>query len=290
MRSPEDFRPLLRACARGAGRSVVSAVTGLALTLAFTGVAAASGGARPEVTHVSTFAEGHEGPAQGSTAGGTEVVIKGNNLLSRGDSCIFSEPTGGSPGEPSLPGCSDVIVYFGSEPGLVVAASKHEIDVFSPPHAAGVVDVTVTTPGGTSSKTSADHYTYLGPTPVPGSGPAPKVTAVSPDRGPASGFTTVTISGQDLLPAGTSACVECAHVTARFGSSTVPVLEGTQERLLLVSPPHDPGTVDVVVTVQGNSSATSAADRFTYTGHGGGHEHGHHHHHHHHPHHHHHRR
>ena len=49
------------------------------------------------------------------------------------------------------------------------------------PAGTGTVDVTVTTPGGTSATSSADQFTYV---------PAPTVGNVSPTSGPA-GATTV---------------------------------------------------------------------------------------------------
>ncbi len=55
-------------------------------------------------------------------------------------------------------------------------------------------------------------------------------------------------------------------MSASFGKSAVPVLEGTPTELVVVSPPHDAGTVDVLVTAAGKQSATNGADRFTYNG------------------------
>ena len=52
------------------------------------------------------------------------------------------------------------------------------------------MDVTVTTPGGTSAINSGDHYTY-----------GPAITGISPATGSSSGGTTVTITGTDLTGA-----------------------------------------------------------------------------------------
>ena len=54
------------------------------------------------------------------------------------------------------------------------------------PAGSGVVDVTVTTPGGKSATSSADQFTYI---------VAPVVTGLSPTSGPAVGGTFVTITG-----------------------------------------------------------------------------------------------
>ena len=53
--------------------------------------------------------------------------------------------------------------------------SATSITATSPAGSAGTVDVTVTTPGGTSATSSADHFTYVA---------APTVTGVSPNAGP----------------------------------------------------------------------------------------------------------
>lgn len=262
MRSPDRCGYELRPVAT----SVLGAVAALAFAPSLLAVPAfAAGGARPVVTHVATLKEGHEGSAEGGTEGGTEVVISGSNLLQGASSCLFSAALGGSPGA-SLPGCSTVIVRFGSEPGLVAFASTHSVDVVSPAHKPGVVDVSVTTPSGTSATSSHDRYKYVGAPPQVGAGTPPVVTGVAPNHGPIGGFTIVTISGEHLLPAGRGACVECSLMSASFGKSAVPVLEGTPTELVVVSPPHDAGTVDVLVTAAGKQSATNGADRFTYNG------------------------
>ena len=50
---------------------------------------------------------------------------------------------------------------------------RHQITATPPPGSAGTVDVTVTTPGGTSATSAADQYTYIAPaepaSPPPGS-------------------------------------------------------------------------------------------------------------------------
>ena len=84
----------------------------------------------PAVTGVS--------PASGTTAGGTVVTITGTAL-------------GGATG-----------VSFGGVAGKVTADSGTQITVTSPP-GQGTVDITVTTPAGTSAATRVDRFTYLSP-------------------------------------------------------------------------------------------------------------------------------
>ena len=84
----------------------------------------------PVITKVS--------PSTGLTSGGNKVTIKGSGL------------NGAS------------VVHFGSVAvtSFAVAAKGNKITVTAPAHGAGVVDITVTTPAGTSSTSNADLYTF----------------------------------------------------------------------------------------------------------------------------------
>ncbi len=96
----------------------------------FTYVSPSSRSSRPAISGVS--------PASGSTAGGTRVTISGTGL---------SGATG---------------VSFGGAAAKISADSATQITVTSPP-GARTVDITVTTPGGTSAATTADRFTYVQP-------------------------------------------------------------------------------------------------------------------------------
>jgi len=82
-------------------------------------------------------------PSQGSTSGGTAVDIDGDYL------------TGASS------------VSFGGVPVPFSTNPDNSITATAPAEAAGTVDVTVTTPGGTSALTGADQFTYVAPSPPP---------------------------------------------------------------------------------------------------------------------------
>jgi len=135
--------------------------------------------------------------------------------------------------------------------------SDHQINALSPtrnqaPADVFVVDVTVTTPSGTSPITPADRFTYSC---------SPTVTSVSPNAGPISGGTSVTING-------------CGGFTTtnavKFGTTPAPrftVVSDTQ--VIAVSPPHAPGPVDVYVTWSspggvGSTGTNWPYDQFTY--------------------------
>jgi hypothetical protein len=76
-------------------------------------------------------------PTWGPVAGGSAVTITGTNLASA------------------------TAVKFGSTPGTVTADSATSITATAP-SGTGTVDVTVTTPGGTSATSSYDKFTYGG--------------------------------------------------------------------------------------------------------------------------------
>jgi IPT/TIG domain/FG-GAP repeat len=87
----------------------------------------------------------------------------------------------------------------------------------------------------------------------------PAVEAVQPARGPSSGGTSVTITGEHL-----------ANATAvRFGESEASIVTRTSQKSITVVSPPGKGTVDVTVENPAGLSAETSADRFTYTEHGG---------------------
>jgi hypothetical protein len=111
------------------------------------------------------------------------------------------------------------------------------------PAGAGVVDVTVTTPTGTSGASPADQFTYLG------------VTGVNPASGLAAGGYTVQVTGSGF--AGATA----VHFGPNLGTGVMVTPDGTQ---LTVTVPPGSGTVDVTVTTPLGTSPAVPADRFTY--------------------------
>ena len=95
-----------------------------------------SASAPPAVTSIS--------PASGPAAGGTVVTVTGTSL---------SAATG---------------VTFGGTPATSFSCTATSCTATAPAEAAGTVDVTVTTAGGTSATSGADHYAYLAPYPFTG--------------------------------------------------------------------------------------------------------------------------
>ncbi|HYH09682.1 MAG TPA: IPT/TIG domain-containing protein [Thermoanaerobaculia bacterium] len=90
---------------------------------------------------------------------------------------------------------------------------------------------------------------------------SPIVSSITPDRGPAAGGTEVTIGGNNFLPA--VQCVVPCPATVTFGDVTVPIKSESDARLVVVTPAHPGGTVDVTVHVAGRNS-TTVQDAFTF--------------------------
>jgi IPT/TIG domain len=168
-------------------------------------------------------------PGSGPAAGGTAVTITGTNF------------TGAT------------AVKFGNVAASFSVNSATSITATSPAGAAGTVDVSVTTPAGTSPVVAADQFTYVG-------GP-PTVTGVNPSSGPLAGGTSVTVSGTGFA-GGTPA--------VSFGAASAAVTSFTSTSIVVTAPASAAaGSVDVTVTMPAGTSATSAADRFTYASGGG---------------------
>ena len=113
-----------------------------------------------------------------------------------------------------------------------------------PAHSAGLVDVRVTTPGGTSAISKADQYTYES---------IPTVSAISPARGAAG--KVITVTGTGIAPG----------VTVAFGATPAVKVTRVSGTELRATAPAGSRTVPVTITTPGGTSTASAATQFTYT-------------------------
>jgi alpha-tubulin suppressor-like RCC1 family protein len=161
-------------------------------------------------------------PASGPQPGGTTVTITGANLA-----------------EASA-------VRFGATPASSFTVNSATSITAVSPAGSGVVDVTVTTPVSTSTATASDKFGYL---------PPPTVTKVKANKGPASGGTTVTITGTALT--GATAVSFGANAASQFTVDSATSITAT-------SPPGTSGAVDVSVTTASGSSTSSSHDLFKY--------------------------
>jgi alpha-tubulin suppressor-like RCC1 family protein len=116
------------------------------------------------------------------------------------------------------------------------------------PAGAGTVEVTVTTPGGTSAASSKDQFEYV-----------PAVAGVSPDTGTVAGGTSVTITG-------TGFALGSSATTFKVGKKYATSVQcASTTSCTAVSPAGKAGTVDVIAAVgKAKSAANAPADEFIY--------------------------
>jgi hypothetical protein len=163
-------------------------------------------------------------PTSGPIGGGTAVTITGTGFA----------------------GAANVSLAGVAATGVSVV-SPTSITATSPAHPAGAVDVTVTNPD-TQSGTCGRCFTYRDP---------PTVTAINPSGGPAAGGTSVAITGGGFDST-------AGATTVRFGSTPATGVSCSSTTSCVAASPAGSGTVDVTVTVGGQTSPTSPADAFTY--------------------------
>jgi hypothetical protein len=161
-------------------------------------------------------------PAGGPLAGGTSVVIHGNNF------------TGAS------------AVEFGSTAATsFTVVNATTIDAVAPAGSVGIIDVIVETTGGTSATSVADNFTYVAD---------PTITGLGTGTGSTAGGTSVVITGTNFTDAS----------AVEFGSTSATSFTVVNATTIDAVAPAGSGTVDVTVETAGGTSATSAADEFTY--------------------------
>jgi hypothetical protein len=119
------------------------------------------------------------------------------------------------------------------------------------PAGAGVVDVTVITPGGTTAVNPASHFTYLGAGTV--------VTGLNPTEGPNTGGTSVVISGTGFTGA----------TQVLFGAIPATGFTIDSDSQITAVSPAGSGTVDVLVATPTGTSPVSAAAKFRFNVGGG---------------------
>ena len=161
-------------------------------------------------------------PGHGPTTGDTTVAIVGKN---------FSGATS---------------VQFGPNQAESFTVNSDHAIVATSPAGTGTVDITVTSPTGTSSTSTADQFTYVLRVPT--------VQMLAPKRGSVNGGTKVTIFGTDLSG------VTSVHFGANAG--TIDTIDSNNS--MVVTSPAGTGTVNVTVTDSNGTSPTDSSDLFTY--------------------------
>jgi alpha-tubulin suppressor-like RCC1 family protein len=161
-------------------------------------------------------------PSSGPQQGATSVSITGVNL-----------------GEATS-------VHFGPNTASSFTVNSATSITATSPSGTGTVDITVSTPSGTNATTAADRFTYI---------PPPAVTKVKPNKGPAAGGTSSTITGSNFTGA---TAVSFGSVAA--SSFTV----NSPTSITAVAPAGTAGAADITVTTASGTSAIVAHDVFKY--------------------------
>jgi hypothetical protein len=163
-------------------------------------------------------------PTSGSIAGGTVVTITGTGFL------------------------TNATVKFGGVAATNVSVTSTSITATAPAHAAGKVDVLVTNTDSQSA-TLTQGFTYALPNPT--------VLSVSPNTGPTSGGTPVTITGTNFQ----------SGATVTFGAQAATDVVVVSSTSIIAHTPVGPISslaVDVAVTNPDSTKGTATA-AFTYT-------------------------
>lgn len=169
----------------------------------------------PSITNVT--------PSSGSSAGGSTVTILGTNLV------------------------GSTSVTFGGTPATSFSlVSPNSLSAIAPAGTVGTVDVVVTTPLGSATRANAFTYTATA---------APQITSFTPNNGPITGGTTVTITGAGFTGA---TAVRFIGVTA----SSFTVDSDTQITAVTAAPPGFASSTVQVVTPNGTAISSRL---FTYT-------------------------
>jgi hypothetical protein len=170
-----------------------------------------------------TKVKANKGPA----AGGTTVTITGT----------------------SFSGAS--AVSFGANPAAsFTVQSATTIEAVSPAGTAGPVDVTVTTPSGTSPVSTHDVFKYEAPT----------IASLSPSAGPIVGGTSVTVSGSGFA-------VGAGATAFRFGKAEATEVQCSSTTSCTFTTPaaKKAGVVEVSAAVgKSKGKKNPPADQFSY--------------------------
>jgi alpha-tubulin suppressor-like RCC1 family protein len=138
-------------------------------------------------------------------------------------------------------------VHFGASEAEYTVNSPTSITAISPPEA-GTANVTVTGPGGISAAVKGDEFEFI-----------PEIEGIAPSSGPASGGTSVTVTGAGFA-------VGVGTTTFKFKSKLATEVNCTSQTSCNIDTPEGKaGTIEVTAAVgKLKSAASSPGDRFTY--------------------------
>ena len=169
-------------------------------------------------------------PNKGYISGGDSVIINGSGFD------IHAAAT---------------VTFGGVVATNVVVLSSTQIQVDTPAHAVGLVDVAVTQFGVMTTMHGA--FTFINPM---------TIASISPDRGSVDGGTLVTIYGESFVPASTTAANSFLDLEVDFGGVpcvVASVSDFTDTMIRCTTGVHVGGVVDVTVSTAPDSNHTDTS-------------------------------
>lgn len=166
-------------------------------------------------------------PAYGAVAGGTSVTISGSGFSTTSGATTFS---------------------FGTNAATQVHCTSTSTCTATAPAGSGSVNVSATVASFSSAAVTADQFTYAA---------QPTISALSVSVGPATGGTTLTVTGTNFR-------TTAGGTTISFGPTAGSAVTCASSTSCTVRSPGGRGTADVTATVLGQTSAASSADQFTF--------------------------
>ena len=176
-------------------------------------------------------------PNAGTDLGGQSVVITGTNFMGPGYT-------------------TNSITFAGLSGVSCTVDSATQITCQTPANAAAPgpdsTDVTVTTSGGSATKTNG--YLYVPPS---------AFTSVSQDIGPTTGGTPVIVTGTNFM--GTLNDISWITSLVTFGGTTAACTVTDATHLSCTSPAHVAGTVSIAATTPGGTTAPNTLFTYIFT-------------------------
>ena len=180
-------------------------------------------------------------PKSGPVTGGTAITITGTGFVP-GATAVIGQGNGSGTGAISA---TNIVVVSWTKITAVTGGGA----------TAGTWSLFVITTGGTSAANSADTFNYS---------LAPTVSAVSPNSGPTSGGTAITITGTGFVSGATVVIGQGNGAGTGAIPATSVVVVSSTEITAVTGGGATAGTWSLFVITTGGTSAANTGDNFTY--------------------------
>jgi hypothetical protein len=181
-------------------------------------------------------------PDMGPIAGGTRISITGTGFIA-GATVVVAQ---GSDSQSNTVAATDVKVISQEKITAVTGGVTK----------AGPLSVYVTTKGGTNASSPGGTFTYL---------PVPTVASVTPNRGPTSGGTAITVDGTGFVAGARVVISQGSGSRSNTVAATDVTVDSPDEITAVTGGGANVGTRHLYVITAGGTSTANAAVTFTYT-------------------------